>query len=176
MKDQFHEKGRCIFWVIPSNMYNPVRFAEKCDGCEGLTMKIIRLLLPFLGHTGYRISFANIFSYGFTCRLCFRIYKASDWISKFSQFCCIISRIDISYNKNILNLHYWLAHFSLNINILPYSITFIIFHHIICKERDRILQLRFLGCVLKFTSEVIKKREKKEWFYEENFSKNWRPY
>ena len=157
-------KREVYFWVIPSNTYNPVRFAEKCDGCKALMLKIIRLLLPFLRHNGYRISFANIFSYGFTCRLCFRIYKASDWISTFSQFCCIISRIDISY------------YFSLNINILSHSIIFVILHHIICKERDRILQLRFLGCVLKFTSEVIKKREKKEWFYEENFRKNWRPY
>ena len=166
------------FWVIPSNTYNPVRFAEKCDGCKALMLKIIRLLLPFLRHNGYRISFANIFSYGLTCRLCFCIYKSSDWISKFSPFCCIISRMDnfVLLNKNILNLHYWLAYFSLNINILTYSIIFIILHHIICKERDRILQLCFLGCVLKFTSEVIKKREKKEWFYEENFRKNWRPY
>ena len=123
-------------WVIPSNTYNPVRFAEKCDGCKALMLKIIRLLLPFLRHNGYRISFANIFSYGLTCRLCFCIYKSSDWISKFSPFCCIISRMDnfVLLNKNILNLHYWLAHFSLNINILPYSIIFIILHHIICKD------------------------------------------
>ena len=119
MKDQFHEKGQCIFWVIPSNMYNPVRFAEKCDGCEGLTMKIIRLLLPFLGHTGYRISFANIYSYGFTCRLCFRIYKASDWISKFSQFCCIISRIDISYYAYSL---VWISTFCHILSFLSFCI------------------------------------------------------
>ena len=43
--------------------------------------------------------------------------------------------------------------------------------HRICRECDRMIQLRSCGCLLKFTSKVDKKREKKEWFYEENFRK-----
>ena len=127
-------------------------------------MKVIRLLLPFLRHNGYRISFANIYSYILTCRMCSRIYTASGWISIFFVLQHHLDCEDRYLFKKILNLHHWSAY-------SRYSITFSILHNIICKERDRMLQLRFLVCLLKFTSEVLKKREKKEWFYEGNFRK-----
>ena len=42
-------------------MSNPALYGEKCDVCMALITKIIRRLLPFLRHNGYRISFAKFF-------------------------------------------------------------------------------------------------------------------
>ena len=54
-------RDNVFFSIIPSNMSNPALFGEKCDVCMALITKIIRRLLPFRRHNGYRISFAKFF-------------------------------------------------------------------------------------------------------------------